>query len=191
MEQILVGDDPAMWDVQPDQNMIATPEAPESEVASEVVALHGLRRALTDYGLTISETEVLEHIAFGRSNVEIGALRNTSESTVKTQVKSIFGKIDVNNRTQAISTAYGLQGKPASTQQESFGLTDHETEVVALVAEGCSDKEIAEILGYAKPTIKDHMKKIFEKVGTRDRTHVVSILYGLVDPVLTADSSHS
>ncbi|MBV9669434.1 MAG: response regulator transcription factor [Acidobacteriales bacterium] len=56
-------------------------------------------------GLTTREVEVLEHIVRGKSNREIGDLLFISEATVKTHINSILGKLGVNDRTQAATTA--------------------------------------------------------------------------------------
>src|SRR5207302_8980263 len=55
--------------------------------------------------LSAREIEVLQRIAAGKSNKEIGAELFISESTVKTHVKSIFSKLDVVSRTEAVATA--------------------------------------------------------------------------------------
>jgi DNA-binding NarL/FixJ family response regulator len=55
--------------------------------------------------LTAREIEVLRRIAAGKSNKEIGAELFISEGTVKTHVKSIFAKLDVVSRTEAVATA--------------------------------------------------------------------------------------
>jgi two-component system NarL family response regulator len=55
--------------------------------------------------LSTREIEVLQRIAAGKSNKEIGAELFISEGTVKTHVKSIFSKLDVVSRTEAVATA--------------------------------------------------------------------------------------
>ena len=55
--------------------------------------------------LSTREIEVLQRVAVGKSNKEIGAELFISEGTVKTHVKSIFSKLDVVSRTEAVATA--------------------------------------------------------------------------------------
>jgi two-component system NarL family response regulator len=55
--------------------------------------------------LTAREIEVLRRLAAGKSNKEIGAELFISEGTVKSHVKSIFTKLDVVSRTEAVATA--------------------------------------------------------------------------------------
>jgi two-component system NarL family response regulator len=55
--------------------------------------------------LTARELEVLNQIAKGKSNLEIGSLLFISEGTVKAHVNNILAKLCVNDRTQAVITA--------------------------------------------------------------------------------------
>jgi two-component system, NarL family, response regulator len=55
--------------------------------------------------LTRRELEVLERIATGRTNKEIGAVLSISEDTVKAHLKNIFGKLGVSDRAQAVGVA--------------------------------------------------------------------------------------
>lgn len=52
-------------------------------------------------------------------------------------------------------------------------LTARETEVMRLVAAGCSNREIGEALGAAEATIKVHVSSILSKLGVRDRVQAV------------------
>jgi DNA-binding NarL/FixJ family response regulator len=55
--------------------------------------------------LSARELEVLESIARGRSNPEIGALLGISENTVKFHVANILIKFNASDRTSAVVTA--------------------------------------------------------------------------------------
>ncbi len=52
-------------------------------------------------------------------------------------------------------------------------LTERETEILRLMAGGYSNKEIANTLGVAEGTIKNHVSNILSKLGVRDRTRAV------------------
>ena len=52
-------------------------------------------------------------------------------------------------------------------------LTDRETEILRLMAGGYSNKEIANSLGVAEGTVKNHVSNILSKMGVRDRTRAV------------------
>jgi DNA-binding NarL/FixJ family response regulator len=64
-----------------------------------------LAERVSGEALSAREIEVLELIAAGKSNKEIGAKLFISEGTVKSHVKSIFSKLDVVSRTEAVATA--------------------------------------------------------------------------------------
>lgn len=57
-------------------------------------------------GLTDREVELLEQIAAGRSNAEIGRALFLSEATVKTYVSHLLGKVGLRDRVQLAVLAY-------------------------------------------------------------------------------------
>jgi DNA-binding NarL/FixJ family response regulator len=63
-------------------------------------------------------------------------------------------------------------------------LTERETEVVALIAQGMSNAEIAGHLLVAEQTVKTHVSRTLVKLSLRDRTQVAVFAYesGLIRP---------
>ncbi len=63
-------------------------------------------------------------------------------------------------------------------------ITEREREVLALMARGYSNGEIAKMLILSEGTVKTHVKRIFMKLDLRDRTQAVIFAYdvGLVEP---------
>jgi DNA-binding CsgD family transcriptional regulator len=62
--------------------------------------------------------------------------------------------------------------------QERFGLTNREWEVVRILTQGLTNKEIGNALGITEPTVKAHIKHIMEKMKCTTRTAIVSRLAG-------------
>lgn len=54
-------------------------------------------------------------------------------------------------------------------------LTHREIEVLRLIAEGNSNKQIADVLAMSQDTIKGYVRNILTKLGANDRTHAVTI----------------
>lgn len=72
-------------------------------------------------------------------------------------------------------------GEGESNQEE---LTPREEQVVKLVAEAHTNKEIAELLGLAEKTAENHRSNAMRKLGMRDRVELVryAIRRGLIEP---------
>jgi DNA-binding NarL/FixJ family response regulator len=80
---------------------------------------------------------------------------------------------------QALSPAvYQVTGRPVrlpgrrTTPQQP--LTRREQEILRLLAEGCSNAEIAARLRIKEPTVKGHLWRLYRKIGVRSRTAAVA-----------------
>ena len=63
-------------------------------------------------------------------------------------------------------------------------LTPREQEIVKLIAEAHTNREIAEILHLSEKTVESHRANVLQKLGMRDRVELVryAIRHGLVEP---------
>jgi LuxR family maltose regulon positive regulatory protein len=78
---------------------VAAPQKTEAQLSPETEWLEPL---------TDRELEILQYVAEGFTNQEIGSRLYLSANTIKTHLRNIYGKLDVNNRTQAVARGRGL-----------------------------------------------------------------------------------
>jgi ATP/maltotriose-dependent transcriptional regulator MalT len=57
----------------------------------------------------------------------------------------------------------------------ALGLTPRELEILALIAEGLSNKEMAARLFVSENTIKTHSSRVFDKLGAKRRTQAMQL----------------
>ncbi len=83
-----------------------------------------------------------------------------------------------------ISEFSRLGGPRAPSAKRIDDLTERETEVLALIAQGLSNVEVAARLVVAEQTVKTHFGRILQKLGLRDRAQAIVYAYetGLVRP---------
>ncbi|MBO0805205.1 MAG: response regulator transcription factor [Nocardiopsaceae bacterium] len=89
------------------------------------------------------------------------------------------------NVTRRLIGHFARQPDPRQPPTEALAqLTVREREVLALIAHGMSNTEIAAKLVMSVPTAKTHVSRILAKLGARDRAQLVVIAYqsGLVKP---------
>jgi DNA-binding NarL/FixJ family response regulator len=86
--------------------------------------------------------------------------------------------------TRRLVEEYATRSKPASLAPGLGLLTHREREIMALVAEGLSNDEIAERLVISGSTAKTHVSRTMTKLNARDRAQLVVFAYetGLVRP---------
>ena len=60
-------------------------------------------------------------------------------------------------------------------KREELGVTPREMEILELVAQGLSNREIAERLFVSENTVKTHCARAFDKLGARRRTQAVQL----------------
>jgi NarL family two-component system response regulator LiaR len=74
-----------------------------------------------------------------------------------------------------VPVAAGEPFVPNERKQEDLGITRRELEVLELIAQGMSNREIAGKLYVSENTVKTHSSRVFDKLGARRRTQAVQL----------------
>jgi DNA-binding CsgD family transcriptional regulator len=64
---------------------------------------------------------------------------------------------------------------PDERKREELHITRRELEILELIAQGLSNREIAEKLFVSENTVKTHSSRVFDKLGARRRTQAVQL----------------
>jgi len=85
--------------------------------------------------------------------------------------QNVFG----NEIVTKLPNLMGRAGKPNIS--EKYGITEKELEIIKKIAEGLSNKEIAEQLFLSEGTIRNNISTILDKLNLRDRTQLAIFYY--------------
>jgi DNA-binding NarL/FixJ family response regulator len=77
----------------------------------------------------------------------------------------------------SIARTAPLRWTPPDSSRLPDELTPREAEVLALIAEGLSNADIAERLTVSETTVKSHVNHLYTKTGARDRAQAVAYAY--------------
>jgi two-component system, NarL family, response regulator LiaR len=64
---------------------------------------------------------------------------------------------------------------PDERKREDLGITRREFEILELIAQGLSNREIAGKLYVSENTVKTHSSRVFDKLGAKRRTQAVQL----------------
>jgi DNA-binding NarL/FixJ family response regulator len=86
----------------------------------------------------------------------------------------IGGKVHIFGLTDPFSIPLSI---PVTAERvRALNLSKREVQVAGLLVEGLSNNEIAKALGIANITVRLHLRRVFQKVGARNRTDAVRII---------------
>jgi DNA-binding NarL/FixJ family response regulator len=66
-------------------------------------------------------------------------------------------------------------GTSANGRRNEYSLTEREHDILALLAEGRSNRDIAQRLFLSEKTVKAHLAAIFRKLGVTNRTQAAMV----------------
>jgi DNA-binding NarL/FixJ family response regulator len=79
---------------------------------------------------------------------------------------------------EIITKLPGLLQQPSSQiNTANYGITEKEYEIICKIADGLSNKEIAELLFLSEGTVRNYISLILEKLSLRDRTQIAIFYY--------------
>ena len=84
--------------------------------------------------------------------------------------QSVFGQ-------DIVTKIPGLLNSGEQNDQNSFDLSDKEREIIDLVAQGLSNREMANSLYLSEGTVRNRISVILEKLALRDRTQLAIFFY--------------
>lgn len=111
--------------------------------------------------------------------LKAGAMGYLLKSMLRTELADAINRVVAGQRHIPPEVAIEL-----AAHIDADALSARETEVLGLVADGNSNKRVAQALGIAEETVKAHMSTVLGKLGARDRTHAVTIAIrrGILEP---------
>ena len=98
-------------------------------------------------------------------------LKNNSPDKIKDAIKAVYGGNSVMQDVVMEKIREGLHAeKPSSIDRSLF--TNRELEMIELIAEGLSNKEIAKRLFISEGTVKNYISSVLDKTGLEHRTQI-------------------
>ena len=157
-------------DLRPDVLLLdhLMPNLPGIEALNELASRHMNGQTIV-FGATVGPEQIVGALQAGAR----GILSKSRIADLEQAIHSVLnGNYWVEGREVANVTSLlaELSGTLAArAASNSYGLTSREIEVIGLVTEGCSNKELAFRLNITEDTVKRHLTNIFDKVGMSTR----------------------
>ncbi len=117
---------------------------------------------------------IFEALAAGASGF---LLKRTSPEDLIAAVHTIAGGDSLLSPSVTSRVIERMADQPRPDDARLAELTPREREVLALLAQGLSNAEIAGALIIEESTAKTHVKRVLTKIGVRDRVHAVIFAY--------------
>ena len=156
--------------LQPDILLLdmAMPNVAGMEALREMTASNLNTRTIVLTGL-IDKRQVLEALQLGARGV---VLKDAVIEHLSACIRAVMqGQYWLEGRPvqNLVQVLRDLAAQTAPPPRKTFGLTARELEVVTLITEGCTNKDIAKSFGISEETVKRHLTNIFNKLGVGNR----------------------
>jgi NarL family two-component system response regulator LiaR len=136
------------------------------EATKQITALHAHIKVimLTSF---LEESKVVEAVEAGAISY---VLKTVTSDQLIHSIQSAYRGMPVLNSEVSLALTRGLRQRSIQTEDE--GLTLREKEVLMLIADGKSNKEISEALHISIKTVKTHVSNLLMKCELDDRTQL-------------------
>ena len=105
-------------------------------------------------------------------------LKKTAPAQIIEGIKDLFNGGSPMSATIARKLVTIFQEQPKGANSEASVLTNRERDVLECLAKGMLYKEIAEQLGISFHTVRQHIRKMYEKLHVQNKTEAINKVYG-------------
>jgi two-component system nitrate/nitrite response regulator NarL len=147
---------------------LAMPNMPGMEALRELTTQETQTRTIL-LTAKIEKEQILEALQLGARGV---VLKDAAVEHLAACIRAVMqGQYWLDGRPvqNLVQVLRELTAQTAPPPRKTYGLTSREIEVVTLITEGCTNKDIATQFGISEETVKRHLTNIFNKLGVGNR----------------------
>lgn len=147
---------------------LAMPNMPGMEALRELTSHETQTRTIV-LTAKIEKQQILEALQLGARGV---LLKDAAVEHLAACIRAVMqGQYWLDGRPvqNLVQVLRELTAQTAPPPRKTYGLTSRELEVVTLITEGCTNKDIATQFGISEETVKRHLTNIFNKLGVGNR----------------------
>jgi two-component system, NarL family, nitrate/nitrite response regulator NarL len=147
---------------------LAMPNMPGMEALRELTTHETQTRTIV-LTAKIEKQQILEALQLGARGV---VLKDAAVEHLAACIRAVMqGQYWLDGRPvqNLVQVLRELTAQTAPPPRKTYGLTSRELEVVTLITEGCTNKDIATQFGISEETVKRHLTNIFNKLGVGNR----------------------
>ena len=169
---------------------LAMPKMPGMEALRELTTETTSIRTIVLTGM-VDKRQILEALQLGARGV---VLKDAAVEHLAACIRAVMqGQYWLEGRPvqNLVQVLRDLTAQTASPPRKTFGLTARELEVVTLITEGCTNKDIAKAFGISEETVKRHLTNIFNKLGVGNRLELAlfALNHNLLPPSPAASTT--
>jgi two-component system nitrate/nitrite response regulator NarL len=169
----------AVCDLRPDVAVldVSMPGVSGIDVLSTIAAKRPTTKVLLLTALA-TDAQILTAIALGARGIMLksGMLDELVHCVREIAAGRCWFPPEIVDRVRERTAGAGLEA-----EHRDHGLTSRERQVIRLVSEGLSNKEVGRRLNLSEGTVKIHLHNIYDKVGVANRTALAAVAIGYLD----------